>query len=55
MVLSVFALPAGAFYVVVDALPIFLAQRRCIHDYLAGTIVIAAPKSPAVESQTQAA
>jgi uncharacterized RDD family membrane protein YckC len=31
-----FALP----YIVIDGLPIFLPARRCLHDYLAATIVI---------------
>lgn len=27
-------------YLLIDGLPIFTSSRRCVHDYLAGTIVI---------------
>ena len=26
-------------YLVVDSLPVFMSSRRCVHDYLAGTVV----------------
>jgi uncharacterized RDD family membrane protein YckC len=37
--------------VVVDTLPIFGNDRRCLHDYLAGTIVVRARRQPQAESQ----
>jgi uncharacterized RDD family membrane protein YckC len=46
MVLSVFLPIWSLVYQVVDALPIFGADRRCIHDRLAGTIVIKVEGSP---------
>ena len=32
----------GGFYSIIDSLMIFGEQRRCIHDYIADTIVIRA-------------
>lgn len=37
----------GDFYPIVDALFIFGEERRCIHDYLAGTMVVKAGFTPA--------
>ncbi len=35
----------------VDILPIFGNDRRCLHDYLAGTIVVRARRQPQAEAQ----
>jgi uncharacterized RDD family membrane protein YckC len=46
MVLTIFFPAWAVLYLVVDALPIFGKDRRCIHDYLAGTIVIKVEGAP---------
>ena len=40
MAVNMFAPTLTLLYLVIDALPIFTSARRCVHDYLAGTIVI---------------
>jgi uncharacterized RDD family membrane protein YckC len=44
MLVSMFFPAWGLGYTIVDALPIFASDRRCIHDRLAGTMVIALAK-----------
>ena len=45
MLINSFAPTFTLVYLVVDGLPIFSASRRCIHDRLAGTIVIDVPSA----------
>jgi uncharacterized RDD family membrane protein YckC len=47
MVISVFTPAFALVYLIVDGLPMFFASRRCIHDRLAGTIVIDVPQANA--------
>jgi uncharacterized RDD family membrane protein YckC len=47
MVVSLFAPAFALVYIILDAIPIFASSRRCLHDRLAGTIVIDVQPVPA--------
>lgn len=47
-VLTLAAPVAGAVYIWADILLIFRGSRRCLHDQIAGTVVIQAEPAPAV-------
>ena len=40
MIVSLFTPALTVFYLILDGAPIFTSSRRCLHDYLAGTVVI---------------
>ncbi len=45
MLISAFTPALALVYLIVDGLPMLFASRRCIHDRLAGTIVIDVPQA----------
>jgi hypothetical protein len=49
MVVNAFSPTFSLLYLLLDGLPIFTRPRRCVHNYLAGTIVINVP--PEVSDQ----